>query len=150
MPWIFALVGLIAGIVIGVLITRLTTPDYKKHKVIQKNLDAAKYELEQKRQEVADHFAQTAEMLDTLGKDYTKLYQHMENTSAEMLSHLPEQDNPFSKKTTTPKTEEPKSPPPPPTSSDEAPKDYASGSSGLLEGDSDKEYVKSAEVVTLR
>ncbi len=43
--WIFALVGLIVGIVIGVLITRLTTPDYKKHKVIQKNLDAAKYEI---------------------------------------------------------------------------------------------------------
>lgn len=150
MPWIFALVGLIVGIVIGVLITRLTTPDYKKHKVIQKNLDAAKFELEQKRQDIADHFAQTAEMLDTLGKDYTKLYQHMESTSAEMLSHLPDQDNPFSKKTALQNVEQQPSKPSDADNTGLAPKDYVSGSSGQLTEDNEKEFVKSAEVVTLR
>ncbi len=86
--------------------------------------------LEQKRQEVADHFAQTAEMLDTLGKDYTKLYQHMESTSSEMLSHLPEQDNPFSKKTTQLEADEQETPKTP-NNVDQAPKDYANGASGL-------------------
>ena len=46
---------------------------------MQKELEAAKFELEQQRQELVDHFAQTAEMLDTLGKDYTKLYQHSQD-----------------------------------------------------------------------
>lgn len=59
------------------LIARLTTPQYKTQKNLQKELESAKFTLEQQRQELSDHFAQTAEMLDTLGKDYTKLYQHM-------------------------------------------------------------------------
>ncbi|KOO11179.1 hypothetical protein AKJ18_30440, partial [Vibrio xuii] len=74
MPWIYALVGLVVGAVLGVIISRLTTPEYKKQKNIQKELDTAKFELEQQKQDLADHFAQTAEMLDSLGKEYTKLY----------------------------------------------------------------------------
>eukprot|EP00764_Aduncisulcus_paluster_P003560 gnl/Carplike_NY0171/15536_a23256_52.p1 GENE.gnl/Carplike_NY0171/15536_a23256_52~~gnl/Carplike_NY0171/15536_a23256_52.p1 ORF type:complete len:132 (+),score=12.78 gnl/Carplike_NY0171/15536_a23256_52:42-437(+) len=99
MPWIYAIVGLLVGTIVGVVISRLTTPEYKKQKSVQKELEAAKFELEQQRQELVDHFAQTAEMLDTLGKDYTKLYQHMAKTSSELLPNLPEQDNPFDKKT---------------------------------------------------
>lgn len=98
MPWIYAVVGLLVGAVIGVIISRLTTPQYKKQKTMQKDLESAKFALEQQRQELADHFAQTAEMLDTLGKDYTKLYQHMAKTSSELLPNIPEQDNPFVKK----------------------------------------------------
>ncbi|TON09838.1 hypothetical protein CGH64_23685, partial [Vibrio parahaemolyticus] len=85
MPWIYAIVGLLVGTIVGVVISRLTTPEYKKQKSVQKELEAAKFELEQQRQELVDHFAQTAEMLDTLGKDYTKLYQHMAKTSSELL-----------------------------------------------------------------
>ena len=148
MPWIFALVGLVAGIIIGLVISRLKTPDYKKHKVMQKSLDAAKFELEQKRQEVAAHFSETVELLDILGKDYTRLYQHMELTSSDLLSHLPDQDNPFFKKTTENKnksttTNKKRS------SGDQAPKDYANGATGLLT-EPEKPFVQSAEVVTLR
>ena len=100
MPWIYAIVGLLVGTIVGVVISRLTTPEYKKQKSVQKELEAAKFELEQQRQELVDHFAQTAEMLDSLGKEYTKLYQHMSKTSAELLPSLPEQDNPFMKKIT--------------------------------------------------
>ncbi|MGI3027111.1 ZapG family protein, partial [Vibrio cholerae] len=71
MPWIYAIVGLLVGIVAGIVIARLTTPQYKTQKSLQKDLDSAKFEIEQHRQELADHFAQAAEMLDTLGKDYT-------------------------------------------------------------------------------
>ena len=98
MPWIYALVGLLVGTLLGVIISRLTTPGYKKQKSTQKELETAKFELEQQKQDLADHFAQTAEMLDSLGKEYTKLYQHMTKTSSELLPNLPDQDNPFNKK----------------------------------------------------
>ncbi|MCW8332692.1 DUF1043 family protein [Vibrio sp. SCSIO 43135] len=146
MPWIYAIVGLLIGAVLGVIICRLTTPDYKKQKSVQKELDAAKYSLEQQRQELTDHFAQTAEMLETLGKDYTKLYQHMAKTSSELLPNLPDQDNPFANKIPQ-KIDE--SQDTVENSIEQAPKDYASGSTGLLK-EHQKEIIDSAEVVTAK
>lgn len=146
MPWIYAIVGLLVGTIVGVVISRLTTPEYKKQKSVQKELEAAKFELEQQRQELVDHFAQTAEMLDTLGKDYTKLYQHMAKTSSELLPNLPEQDNPFDKKTamSTEQIEEDQS-----SNVNEQPKDYANGATGLLK-DQEKEIIDAPEAVTAK
>ncbi|EGR2178831.1 DUF1043 family protein [Vibrio parahaemolyticus] len=145
MPWIYAIVGLLVGTIVGVVISRLTTPEYKKQKSVQKELEAAKFELEQQRQELVDHFAQTAEMLDTLGKDYTKLYQHMAKTSSELLPNLPEQDNPFDKKTAM-SSEQIKEDQP---EINEQPKDYANGATGLLK-DQEKEIINAPDVVTAK
>ncbi|HCG7229660.1 TPA: DUF1043 family protein [Vibrio parahaemolyticus] len=145
MPWIYAIVGLLVGTIVGVVISRLTTPEYKKQKSVQKELEAAKFELEQQRQELVDHFAQTAEMLDTLGKDYTKLYQHMAKTSSELLPNLPEQDNPFDKKTAM-SSEQIKEDQP---EVNEPPKDYANGATGLLK-DQEKEIINAPDVVTAK
>ncbi|WP_254413593.1 Z-ring associated protein ZapG [Vibrio furnissii] len=147
MPWIYAIVGLLVGIVAGIVIARLTTPQYKTQKSLQKDLDSAKFEIEQHRQELADHFAQAAEMLDTLGKDYTKLYQHMAKTSSELLPNLPEQDNPFVKKITQHKENEAAG------NADESfeqpPKDYALGATGLLKTE-EKAIIHSSEVVNAK
>ncbi|EGQ7776613.1 TPA: Z-ring associated protein ZapG [Vibrio parahaemolyticus] len=145
MPWIYAIVGLLVGTIVGVVISRLTTPEYKKQKSVQKELEAAKFELEQQRQELVDHFAQTAEMLDTLGKDYTKLYQHMAKTSSELLPNLPEQDNPFDKKTAM-SSEQIKEDQP---EVNEQPKDYANGATGLLK-DQEKEIINAPDMVTAK
>lgn len=139
MPWIYAIVGLLVGTIVGVVISRLTTPEYKKQKSVQKELEAAKFELEQQRQELVDHFAQTAEMLDTLGKDYTKLYQHMAKTSSELLPNLPEQDNPFDKKTAM-SSEQIKEDQP---EVNEQPKDYANGATGLLKDQEKRDHQRS-------
>lgn len=151
MPWIYALVGLLVGLVLGVALSRLTTPSYKKQKSVQKDLESAKFELEQQKQDLTDHFAQTADMLDSLGKEYTKLYQHMAKTSTELLPNIPDQDNPFVKKIAHQQG----------TDSDEvsqtadiqplneAPKDYASGSTGLLK-EQQKEILGSQDVVSAK
>ncbi|UUM31081.1 Z-ring associated protein ZapG [Vibrio japonicus] len=146
MPWIYAVVGLLAGAFLGAVISRLTTPGYKKQKSVQKELDNAKFELEQQKQNLADHFAQTAEMLDSLGKEYTKLYQHMTNTSSELLPNLPVQDNPFNKKVIEQSHSEESDPNAKDPSLDEAPKDYASGATGLLKEEK-KEILESNQVV---
>ncbi len=145
MPWIYAIVGLLVGTIVGVVISRLTTPEYKKQKSVQKELESAKFELEQQRQELVDHFAQSAEMLDALGKDYTKLYQHLAKTSAELLPNLPEQDNPFDKKTAM-TTEQIKEDQP---DLDEQPKDYANGATGLLKNQ-EKEIINAPEAITAK
>jgi len=141
MPWIYAIVGLLVGLIVGVVISRLTTPQYKTQKSLQKELDGAKYALEQQRQELADHFAQTAEMLDTLGKDYTKLYQHMSKTASELLPNVPEQDNPFIKQVAQQKSEQVAG-----DDVEQPPKDYALGATGLLKGE-EKAILRSSEIL---
>ncbi|MEF1230935.1 Z-ring associated protein ZapG, partial [Vibrio fortis] len=140
MPWMYAVGGLLIGIILGVAISRLTTPEYKKQKNVQKELDTAKFALEQQRQELADHFAKTAEMLDTLGKDYTKLYQHMEKTSAELIPNLPEQDNPFVKTAAAHSDKSSEKADSKVSTIDEQPKDYANGATGLF-SDEKKEVI---------
>ena len=147
MPWIYAVVGLLIGAVLGVLFGRFTTPEYKKQKSVQKDLEAAKFALEQQKQELTDYFAQSAEMLDTLGKDYTKLYQHMAKTSSDLLPNQPDQDNPFTKQITL--QSEDNDIVETATQTDQAPKDYAKGSTGLF-ADEEKEIIRSEEVVTAK
>ncbi|MDW6001761.1 Z-ring associated protein ZapG [Vibrio mangrovi] len=144
MPWIYTIVGLLIGCVVGVVIARLTTPQYKNQKSLQKDLDSAKFALEQQRQELMDHFAQTAEMLDIIGKDYTKLYQHLAKTSSELVPNLPEQDNPFIK--TIVKHKEPDTESQNAQNQNFPPKDYALGASGMLR-DEEKPIIHSKDIV---
>ena len=140
MPWIYAVVGLLVGAILGIVISRIKTPQYKKHQQMKSELATTKFELEQQRQELTDHFSTTAELLDVLGKDYTKLYKHIATTSSELLANLPVQDQPFDKKlakvkeNTTDTTEE------------SQPKDYAKGATGLLTPEK-KEIIEAPEVV---
>lgn len=138
MPWIYAIIGLFAGIVIGIIISRITTPQYQKQKELQKELETSKFELEQQRQDLNDHFSETASMLDNLGKEYRKLYEHMAKTSNDLLPNLPEQDNPFANRIETkqPETEE----------ADAQPKDYANGATGMLK-EEEKVILKAPEAV---
>lgn len=141
MPWIYAIVGLFVGIIIGVIISRVTTPQYQKQKELQKELDTSKFELDQQRQDLNDHFSESAQILDTIGKEYRKLYQHMANTSNELLPNLPAQDNPFAERIEVSEGRSDAN-----TSSDQPPKDYANGATGMLK-EEQKEILKAPEAI---
>ncbi|KLV06198.1 membrane protein [Photobacterium aquae] len=129
MAWIYALLIFIAGAIVGAFAARLGNKGLKQQKELKKELDKSKYELEQFRQELVDHFAQSSELLDNIAKDYSKLYEHMAKTSTELMPNLPEQDNPFSRRISTLESVK---------KTDEAqgqPRDYANGATGLLKGE---------------
>ncbi len=84
--------------------------------------------MEQYRQELVDHFARSADLLDNIAKDYSKLYEHMAKTSTELMPNLPAQDNPFAHRIST--LESVKN-----NATDDVtdqPRDYANGATGLL------------------
>ncbi|MEZ9522701.1 Z-ring associated protein ZapG [Enterovibrio norvegicus] len=117
------------GIVIGFLIGRFMNRDNTQQKDLKKELEKSRYEVEQYRQELVDHFAQSAELLDNISRDYSKLYQHMAATSAELMPNLPEQDNPFAKRISklsdvTPEADS--------DTSQEQPRDYSGQATGLF------------------
>ena len=125
MAWIYALLILSAGIVIGAFAARLGNKSLKQQKELKKDLDKSKYELEQYRQELVDHFACSAELLDNIAKDYSKLYEHMAKTSTELMPNLPEQDNPFSRRISTLESVQQIAEP-----VHDQPRDYANGATG--------------------
>jgi len=131
MTWISAIIIFLVGCIIGAGAVRLTNKGIKEHKSLKKECEKTKYELEQFRQELVDHFARSAELLDNVAKDYSKLYEHMAKTSTELMPNLPAQDNPFAQRITN--VEAIKSPKP---EDDEIiehqPKDYANGATGLF------------------
>ncbi|CAH0532512.1 Inner membrane protein YhcB [Vibrio stylophorae] len=95
MMWMNALIFLAIGVLLGLLIARFNNKDLAQQKNLKKELDLSKYELEQYRQELSDHFARSAELLENISKDYNKLYQHMAKTSVDLMPNLSDQDNPF-------------------------------------------------------
>ncbi|MEJ2763926.1 Z-ring associated protein ZapG [Photobacterium sp. MCCC 1A19761] len=129
MAWIYALLIFAAGAIVGGFAARLGNKSLQQQKELKKDLDKSKYELEQFRQELVDHFARSAELLDNIAKDYSKLYEHMAKTSTELMPNLPEQDNPFARRisTLTPVVDSGETAAPP--------RDYANGASGLLKGE---------------
>ncbi|MGF1758482.1 DUF1043 family protein [Photobacterium sagamiensis] len=133
MAWIYALLILSAGIVIGAFAARLGNKSLKQQKELKKDLDKSKYELEQYRQELVDHFACSAELLDNIAKDYSKLYEHMAKTSTELMPNLPEQDNPFSRRISTLESVQQIAEP-----VHDQPRDYANGATGLLKDEPEK------------
>jgi Uncharacterized protein conserved in bacteria len=128
MAWINSLIFLVIGVAVGFFIARMTTRDLKQQKNMKRELEKSRYELEQYRQELVDHFAQSAELLDTLSKDYNKLYQHMAKTSSDLMPDLPEQDNPFAKRLGKIANLEV-------DTASNPPRDYSGSASGLLKGD---------------
>lgn len=130
MTW--TIIIFLAGILIGALAVRLTNKSVKQQKTLKKELDKSKYELEQFRQELVDHFARSADLLDNVAKDYSKLYEHMAKTSTELMPNLPAQDNPFAKRITS--LEAVKDDAKDEENIDQAPRDYANGATGLFKG----------------
>lgn len=95
---IYAAIIFVVGMISGALIARFMIPDYKKNAELQKKLTLATYQSEQRDQELTDHFINTAQVLESLGKEYNNLYKLMVDSSAELLNAESAKRNPFSHK----------------------------------------------------
>ena len=113
------------GMLLGYLFARFSMRPDKSKQQLQAELEKARFELEQYRQDLVDHFAQSANLLQTLSKDYAKLQEHMAQSSKDLISNSPAQDNPFNDRLVhRDLTEE--------SIDNEAPRDYADKASNLL------------------
>ncbi|MFC3394103.1 Z-ring associated protein ZapG [Brenneria rubrifaciens] len=129
MTWEYALIGLIAGIIIGAIAMRFGNRKLRQQEVLQNELEKSKAELEEYRQELVGHFARSAELLDNMAHDYRQLYQHMAKSSNNLLPDVPGQDNPFKYRLTEAEADNDQAP------VDMPPRDYSDSASGLLRGD---------------
>ena len=137
--WQATLIGLIIGWVLAYVLLRLTKDSVKKQIKTEAELQQVQTELNNQKQQLEKHFAESADLLKTLAQDYQKLYRHLATSSTQFLPELT--NNPLfeqnlisaesSEKTenNTEKTEEDIK------AEKDAPRDYSEGSSGILKAE---------------
>jgi len=137
--WQAALIGLIIGWVLAYVLLRLTKDSVKKQIKTEAELQQVQTELNNQKQQLEKHFAESAELLKTLAQDYQKLYRHLATSSTQFLPELT--NNPLfeqnlisaepseNTENNTEKTEEDIK------AEKDAPRDYSEGSSGILKAE---------------
>lgn len=95
MTWEYALIGLVVGIVIGAIAMRFGNRKLRDQQTMQYELEKNKAELDEYREELVNHFARSAELLDNMAHDYRQLYQHMAKSSSSLLPEMLAETNPF-------------------------------------------------------
>lgn len=128
MTWEYALIGLVAGLLIGALAMRFGNKKLRAQRSMQYELEKTKAELADYREELTSHFAQSAELLDNMARDYRQLYQHMAKGSNDLLPNLPGEKNPFAYQLTESEADNDQAPV-------QMPRDYPDSASGLLRGE---------------
>ncbi|MEQ3512055.1 YhcB family protein [Pseudoalteromonas sp. BZB3] len=99
----FAWLGLIVVVAIAAFfLGSMITKKQLKHDDLEQQVQSAKHELEQYRQEVADHLASTKKLMTKMQDSYSQLLIHVEETDKALLNVKPAMpDEPFFSKETT-------------------------------------------------
>ena len=127
MTWEYGLIGLVIGIIVGAVVMRFGNKKLREQRSMQYELEKSKAELADYREELTNHFARSAELLDNMAHDYRQLYQHMAKGSNDLLPNLPGEKNPCAYQLTEAEADNDQAPV-------QMPRDYSDGASGLLRG----------------
>ena len=76
----------IVGLFFGVLFTRFSSRNIQKQQQVEAELKNMKTQADEQKQQLEQHFAESATLLTTLAEDYKKLYSHLAQSSSQLLS----------------------------------------------------------------
>lgn len=92
MTWEYTLIGLVVGFIIGALTIQFGNHNLRQQQTLQHKLAKSKSELDEYREELTSHVARSAELLNNMADDYSKLYQYMRTSSNSLLPDQRAQD----------------------------------------------------------
>ena len=75
--WLFGVIALLAGVLLGIVICRRFTPTISDVDELRVKLEQSRLELERYRASVNGHFNKTSDLINELTQDYVKVYQHL-------------------------------------------------------------------------
>ena len=127
--WKMIALGFVAGVILTYLILRLTKGSVKKQAQTETELQHTKAELNQQKERLEKHFAETADLFKLLAQDYQKLYRHLAKSSDELLPNTQKALFLQSFMNSDNSTAEPVA------DNNEPPRDYKEGSSGLFKAE---------------
>ncbi|WP_373819465.1 YhcB family protein [Glaesserella sp.] len=122
--WTAIIAAFVVGLILGYVIFRATNANAQKQQKLEKDLKAATTQMEEQKQQLEQHFEQSATLLATLADDYKKLYSHLAKGSQTLLPEAEANKIEFFQARIESNTH--------PENPDDQPKDYSEGSSGIL------------------
>ena len=141
MIWFVGILSVVVGFLAGWAFSRTSNSGVAKA-TVEKALEATQFELEQYKQEVSDHFAATAELLEQANDNYRKLCNQLTDSAHALLdeksrAELPELSalEQFGKRVVN-------------EDDWQQPKDYSGSPSGLISGAEKIEKGKQKETVS--
>lgn len=82
---IAATATLLVGALAGALLAAFFAPDNRKSRDLERRLNDTTDDLKAYRQEVSEHYAQTAQLIDDLTESYRKVHNHLAEGAATLL-----------------------------------------------------------------
>lgn len=107
----------VVGLFVGVLFTRFTSRNVQKQLQLENDVKTLQSKADAQKQQLEQHFSESATLLATLAENYKALYHHLAESSAKLLPE--EKQTEFFKLSQN-------------AESKDQPRDYSEGSSGLL------------------
>lgn len=98
---VIAAVALLIGILIGTILHRTLSPQASKSRAVETRLQETEQKLTDYQQEVTEHFADTAKLVNNLTQSYKEVHEHLATNalklanvdiSRQLLSSSPEKD----------------------------------------------------------
>lgn len=121
--WAAIAAAFIVGIIVGCTLVRVFNSNVKKQFELEKELKQTKTQVDEQKQQLEQHFEQSAQLLSTLATDYKKLYTHLAQSSEKLLPEAAKNIEFFQQAQLPVKTEK---------TEEDQPRDYSEGSSGIL------------------
>lgn len=135
MGWEYITVAGAVGVLVGFLLAKLTAKSTHDAEALKKELDKTRAELTAYKEEMVAHFANSADIIDKMARDFRQLYDCMAQSSTHLISNAEAKNNPFASLPPVSASE--------PISAskkyDAPPRDYSDGSSGLFNNGLDSE-----------
>ena len=88
--WAFGLLGVAAGFTVGVIIGFRYLSNKPRLAELEQQIEAAKAEQADYKQQVTTHFAKTAELFQNMTDSYRNVYQHLAEGSNQLCSDIPQ------------------------------------------------------------
>lgn len=131
MTWEYGIIGLVIGLALGAILMRFGSSKLRDQHAVQYELEKTRAELQDHKQEVSNHFAKSAELLNEMTNSYRELYQHMAQSSQHLLpEELAVQDAFQHRLSDNPANKD--------AESVQMPRDYSESASGLLRNNTNK------------
>ncbi|MWP61374.1 YhcB family protein [Gilliamella sp. Pas-s25] len=126
----YLMIGLVIGFIIGFIFVSVISPKARKYAKVKHELEQAKDELIAQKQMIAKHFSHSAEILDSMAKEFRRLYQHMAENSGQFIDGDKATSLDFDSNSDSDEKKE--------MILDKQPRDYSDNSSGLFKADENK------------
>ncbi|WP_447553188.1 YhcB family protein [Vreelandella sp. EE22] len=130
-PFIFALVGLVVGFLIGLLCYRLASKDERQRASLKQTLLEREHQIAELKKAAGSHFNDVRQCLEAIRTQADELEDKIDEGAGQWaLAHG--QSAPFNSEQKAPAPARPVKPAPPATESPATPRDYADGKGGTL------------------